>query len=340
MKTNGRETCPFVNLKLADGSPLKRISYRAMATGYKKEDGSGGYAFQYPVLKTVNLHLVPSTEKTYIPMLAVEQSFMEMLYRLKREYKQYGESCEFCRDAERVISLMNTPNVDRQKIVMIEAELKMTGDAYNRASAGKKQAELAGRDTGAYAELMFDLTRKMEQLNAQKTELEIIADSTDIRRNYRDFLKMLEKLPTENTLGKPIIVNGLDCQGTLIVNTDGSINENRLTGIRRKTFRITPERVDAAPELLTFDNEVYRTFISSGTVLGDIIEYETTFGVKLRTTGNTRTLKQFLGFKRVHPNKTVDYLTATYQVNGGCVSKKEKKAAQSKKNFQHLRKGG
>lgn len=114
------------------------------------------------------------------------------------------------------------------------------------------------------------------------------------------------------------------------MNADGSINENRLTGIRRKTFRITPERIDSAPELLTFDNELYRTFIKSGVVFGDVIEYETTFGVKLRTTGNTRTLKQFLGFKRVHPDKTVDYLTATYQVNGGSVSRKKKAAKEEK----------
>ena len=327
MKTNGREICPFVNLKLEDGSPLKRISYRAMATGYQKVDGSGGYSFQYPVLKTVNLHIVPGTEKTYIPMLAVEQSFMEMLYKLKREYEQYGEKCDFCREVERAISSMNLPTVDKQKIVMIEAELKVTGDAYNRASAGKKQAELACRDTSAYAELMRDLTQKMEQLNAQKAELESVMDCADIREKYRDFLEMLDKLPTVNALGNPIIVNSLDCEGTLIVNADGSINENRLTGIRRKTFRITPE-------LLVFNNDVYRTFIKAGVVFGDVIEYETTFGVKLRTTGNTRTLKQFLGFKRVHPDKTVDYLTATYQVNGGSVNRKEKKAAKGKKHFQ------
>ncbi|MDE6004588.1 MAG: hypothetical protein K2G88_04295, partial [Oscillospiraceae bacterium] len=108
-------------------------------------------------------------------------------------------------------------------------------------------------------------------------------------------------------------------------------NENRLTGIRRKTFRITPERIDFAPELLVFNNDIYRTFIKSGTVLGDVIEYETTFGVKLRATGNTRTLKQFLGFKHVHSDKTVDYLTATYQVNSGSVSRKEKKAKSDKK---------
>lgn len=117
-------------------------------------------------------------------------------------------------------------------------------------------------------------------------------------------------------------MNELDCQGTLIINADGNINENRLVGIRRKTFRITPERVDAAPELLTFDKDVYRTFIKTDVVYGDVVEYETTFGVKLRTPGNTRTLKQFLGFKCVHSDKTFDYLTATYQVNGGSVNRK------------------
>lgn len=126
----GRETCPVVNLKLVDGSPLKRISYRAMATGYQKVDGSGGYSFQYPVLKTVNLHIVPRTEKTYIPMLSVEQSFMEMLYKLKRKYAEKGKNCVFFREVEQAISSMNLPTVDKQKIIMIEAELKVTGDVY------------------------------------------------------------------------------------------------------------------------------------------------------------------------------------------------------------------
>ena len=51
MKTNGREPCPFTDLTLPDGSPLKRISYRAMATGYPKTEQGCEYAFQYPVLK-------------------------------------------------------------------------------------------------------------------------------------------------------------------------------------------------------------------------------------------------------------------------------------------------
>lgn len=328
MKTNGREACPFTNLTLLDGSVLQRISYRAMASGYKKDDGSGGYAFHYPVLKTTNLHKIPGTEKTYVSMLAVEQSFMEMLYRLKREYEKNGGNCVFCRKVE--LALANTANaeIEKQKMTAIENEIQLTADTYKRANAGKTQAELAGRDAAAYEELLLDISRKIEQLNAQKAELERLINNTDLREHYKAFLERLQELPTMNALGKPIIVNSLDCQGTLIVNPNGSIIEQRLAGIRRKTFRITPEHVGAAPELLTFDKELYRTFVKSGIVLGDVIEYDTTFGIKLRTIGNTRTLKQFLGFKRVHADQTIDYLTATYQVNGGIVSKREKRSGK------------
>ena len=320
MKTNGREPCPFTNLTLPDGSPLKRMSYRAMATGYQKADGSCGYAFQYPVLKTVNLHLIPGTERTYLCKLAVEQSFMEMMYKIKREYEKYGEDCFFCREVK--LALANIANVDieKQKIAVIQNEIHATAETYKRANAGKTQAELAGRKTIAYEELIRDISAKMNQ-KAQKAELEQIVSGSSVRENYRAFLEKLKKLPITNSLGNPIVVNGLDCQGTLLVNPDGSIHEQRIAGVRHKTFRITPERVDAAPELLAFDTDLYRTWIKSGMVHGDEIEYETTFGIKLRITGNTRTLKQFLGFKRVNRDKTVDYLTATYQVNGSSLSK-------------------
>lgn len=325
MKTNGREPCPFTNLTLPDGSPLKRISYRAMATGYPKTEQGCEYAFQYPVLKTENLHRIPGTERAYLCKLAVEQSFMEMMYRLKREYEAYGEDSFFCREVELALANTGSVEVEKQKLAAIQIEINATAETYKRANAGKTQAELAGRDTTAYEELLDDISAKMHQLETQKTELEQVISGADMREHYRAFLDRIKELPTTNSLGNPIIVNSLDCQGTLLVNPDRSLNEQRIVGVRRKTFRITPERVDAAPELLFFDKDLYRTFIKSGMVHGDEIEYETSFGIRLRVTGNTRTLKQFLGFKRVNSDKTVEYLTATYQVNGSPVSKRERR---------------
>ncbi len=323
--SNGREPCPFINLKLPDGSTLKRLSYQAMATGYQKVDGSCGYAFQYPVMKTVNLHQIPGTDRAYLCKLALEQSFMEMMYRIKREYDEQGEDCFFCREIR--LALANTVNVEveKQKIAAIQNEINATAETYKRANADKTKAELAGRKTAAYEELIRDISEKMKQLEAQKAELEEIVSGSSIRENYKAFLEKLKALPTTNSLGEPIVVNGLDCCGTLLVNPDGSINEQRVVGVRRKTFRITPERVTAAPELLTFDTELYRMLIKSGIIYGDEIEYLTTFGTKLKIAGNVRTLKQFLGFKRVNNDKTVDYLTATYQVNGSSLSKRNVK---------------
>ena len=165
----------------------------------------------------------------------------------------------------------------------------------------------------------------MKQLEAQKEELEEIDSGSSIRENYKILLEKLKSLPTTNSLGEPIVVNGSDRQGTLLVEPDGSINEQRVVGVRRKTFRITPERVTATPELLAFDTELYRMLIKSGIIYGDEIEYVTTFGTKLKIARNVRTLKQFLGFKRVNNDKTVDYLTATYQVNGSSLSKRNVK---------------
>lgn len=39
---------------------------------------------------------------------------MEMLHKLKREYAEKAENCEFCREVERTISWMNLPTVDKK----------------------------------------------------------------------------------------------------------------------------------------------------------------------------------------------------------------------------------
>ncbi len=51
-----------------------------------------------------------------------------------------------------------------------------------------------------------------------------------------------EELPDVNSMGKAIIVNGLDCQGTLLVNPDGTPNEQRIVGVRRKALQKSKEQ--------------------------------------------------------------------------------------------------
>ena len=41
--------------------------------------------------------------------------------------------------------------------------------------------------------------------------------------------------------------------------------------------------------------------------------------IKLTSTGNSRTLMAFIGFRRCNPNKTVEVLMDGWQVNGLCI---------------------
>ena len=60
--------------------------------------------------------------------------------------------------------------------------------------------------------------------------------------------------------------------------------------------------------------------LDGGERLGKFIgRYTTNFGVKLTSTGNSRTLMAFIGFRRCNPNKTVEVLMDGWQVNGLCI---------------------
>ena len=91
-------------------------------------------------------------------------------------------------------------------------------------------------------------------------------------------------------------------------------NEKRFYGYRRGFFHLTPERVEAAPEMLEFKDLIYRRFIKKGTVYGDVIEYDTTLGIKLRCGGNLRTLRQFYGYKRINSDKTLSVILGVWEV--------------------------
>ena len=56
--------------------------------------------------------------------------------------------------------------------------------------------------------------------------------------------------------------------------------------------------------LLLPDSGIYIAFIKNAVVKGDEVEYTTNFGVKLVSSGNSRTLGSFLGFRRANPDGT------------------------------------
>ena len=307
------QTFAFNNLSLLDGTPLCRMPYRVSAVGYKDEQGNGGYCFQNPVAKTVNLSLIPGTDKTYLSAASIEQSFMEMLYRLKREYEEKGRDASFYRHAQLTLLQDDRTESERSKLKMMQEELKATSELYRKAVSGKEHAVAAGRDPDQYIELIQDIKCKLEELHRQKTELEGVYSHGMIEENLAEFVEALQNLPDKNLLGEPICVNGLDSI-SVFTNADGSINENRVHNFRRGHFHLTPDRVQTSPELLKFEEGIYRKFIRKGTVMGDEIVFETTFGATLRSYGNTRTLRHFFGFKKVNPDKTIGMVLGVWEV--------------------------
>ena len=51
-------------------------------------------------------------------------------------------------------------------------------------------------------------------------------------------------------------------------------------------------------------------------VRGDVAEYTTRFGVKLVTEGNSRSLSDFLGFRRAEPDHSVTLIDEPWKVTG------------------------
>lgn len=87
-----------------------------------------------------------------------------------------------------------------------------------------------------------------------------------------------------------------------------------VANLNRGRMKMTPDKIAEAPDLLHFEKGIYCAFIQKGTVTGDIVTYETNFGVKLLTCGNQRTLTSFLGFKKCDLNGVVTLVDAPYRV--------------------------
>lgn len=90
--------------------------------------------------------------------------------------------------------------------------------------------------------------------------------------------------------------------------------------------------------LLLPDSGIYIAFIKNAVVKGDEVEYTTNFGVKLVSSGNSRTLGSFLGFRRANPDGTVEFLDENWKVSGRgvCFTRKEIKTGVKEKSVSKV----
>lgn len=314
-KSLGRS--PFFNLTCsarADGqecrSSLFRMTYSASATGYTDTQSVATthldpslyrekYSYSFPVWRCRSkYHKNPDSHcssPSVIQECALEQSFMEMLYRLKRDYETHGEASwlvqNFRQAGARSDSQHGANYYPTQRRDILDAQIRELEDDL-RALTAKQARHPESRSSPHNLSLIRELQLRLEVYRQERELLQTTQEeSYTLKKNFRLFLQCLGKLPEKNAAGMKLNIHGLDTV----------IGQSALT---------------APPDYLPFERGFYLAFIQSGKIDGDTVAYTTNFGLTLLSTGNLRTLDSFLGFRRCPKDGAVELLDTLWKVNG------------------------
>ncbi len=371
------------------GEKLFRIGYNNALPGYTDnrslaaegidpEGYSERYYYYYPVWRCTKNGQGAShgctSGSTY--ECAMEQSFMENLYWLKRDLEANGDDSwlmrQFAAACERMERASGRNSYSTQRLQTVEMQIRELEEKLNKTVANQveamrmealeKTAEAkhsledgsiddvpvditngistvglgtqwfcgdeinSDSEAAIYEELANDIRDRIADLKKERDALELEQGATAIaRKNFDFFVRCLKALPETNFAGMKMNVNGLDVQGSLFRDMEGKAIAGKRSSARSGHIKITEEKLAAAPDYLNFEKGIYTAFIKSGVVKGDTVEYQTNFGMMLTTTGNSRNLSSFLGFRRANPDGTVMFLDEKWKVSGRSVCYTRKK---------------
>ena len=401
-KRRGSRASVFTNLTCGEeyhgrtcGEKLFRIGYNNALPGYtdnrslaaegiNPEGYSERYYYYYPVWRCSKNGQGAShgctSGSTY--ECALEQSFMENLYWLKRDLEANGDASwlmrQFAAACEKMERASGRNSYSTQRLQTVEMQIRELEEKLNKTVANQveamriealeKTAEakhtlengstddvpvdiMSGISTvglgtqwfcgdeinsdseaAIYEELANDIRDRIADLKKERDALELEQGATTIaRKNFDFFVRCLKALPEANFSGLKMNVNGLDVQGSLFRDMDGKAIAGKRSSARSGHIKITEEKLAAAPDYLNFEKGIYTAFIKSGVVKGDTVEYQTNFGVMLTTTGNSRNLSSFLGFRRANPDGTVMFLDEKWKVSGRSVCYTRKKLKEKRR---------
>ena len=262
----------------------------------------------------------------------------ERLIALEHQIEELEENLQ--KITSRQVEAMHDAALEQNEDWRYDRDLAMPPDEENEAEIQKDAGDSASsmddiyQDASmvsVYADLARDIEKRLEECKVEKAALEAEQGSTAAMQRISVFSPLSFELPETNPSGKKLNVNGLDTDGTLIRTSDGKpkayyARNNINTG---KT-RITPERVEMAPDFLPFSRGIYVAFIEKGIVRENCIEFYTNFGIQLTCKGTARTLAGFLGYRKFASDGTVEILLENWQVNGKEVNYSRVKTARKK----------
>lgn len=228
----------------------------------KKLNGFGSYYFYEKEYSCPNGH-------AKVFRGTFEQSFMEALYKLKRDFDKYGDTSDL-------------------------------------ATSFQKALDDAALD--------------------EKVDLDLL------EINYQDFVNALESLPEKNLAGYDMKINGVDTDGSLIRTEDGKLKGTRLYDLKAGKIKITSDKIEEAPDILPFSEEIMKGFIKNGKLYNDRIVFTTTFGIEITAKNTDRKIDSFLGFRKCGNDGKIHMVLDPYEVEndkpyyrmtGNCVGKIE-----------------
>lgn len=293
-KKRGPVRSPFSNLSCGAeregyecGGKMVRMTYTCTETMTLDNPEDGGEKivrckFAYPVWKCrhkLEKNSGSDCASQVYDECALEQSFMEMLYKLKKDVELRGEDSDIVRsfkglyeeeDYNGFQGLASDPfYLDGGCL----SETQLVDFGENRCESSDENSQVNGKEGSG----------KMREEKRGKTAEE---------QNFDFFISCLKKLPRKNSAGMTINVYGI-----------------------AKELKEGDEDIKHRPDYLNFEKSVYMAFIQSGVIYGDEIEYLTNFGLIIKSTGNSRSMKSFLGFRRANEDGSLEVLDCLSKVN-------------------------
>lgn len=221
---------------------------------------------------------------------AVFQSFMEKLYQIKADIKANDDEAEIIKAyyflcMERA---KDSKSILYRDYTEVTEQIDSVKASIRELAENQKELATVIGEVGMFRSIISDYESELKELEKHKEELitKILLSDSDVKQ-FDYFVDQILALPDKDANGNLLNIHMVD-------NPDGITN--------------------SIYDLLPFDKAFYLTFIESGTVYGDEIEYRTKFGVSFRTTGNKRRMNDFIDYRKTNSDGESIIIEENYQV--------------------------
>lgn len=198
----------------------------------------------------------------------IKQSFMEMLYAIKRDYEQHGENSWIAAEFQKAYQKVrqHIESRDAMQKAGLDEQIAQLEEKMAQMQARLKEAEERGRvrmspEAETYERLVEDLRDRLNEKKEERLQFDQEEQMlSEMKTNYDFFIRCVEALPDENMAGMKLNINGLDTEGSCLRDMDGKAREMMAADIRRGRRKMTAERVEKAPDFLEFEKGIYFAF--------------------------------------------------------------------------------